>query len=472
MVLLVPTILSGGAGSRLWPVSREMHPTPFIQLADGTSLVQMAVERAGALPDVGEILTITNREFFFRTTDEYEAAGGAKVPLGFVLEPMGRDTAAAVASAALAVQKAHGDSGIVLILPADHLIQNLAAFNVAVKRAVELAEEGKLVTFGIQPTHAETAFGYIEADGEAVKRFVEKPDLATAESYLRAGNFHWNSGMFCFSAGKMIAEMETHCPEILDATRKALDAAKTISEDGLTAHELTAEAFEAVPKNSIDYAVMEKAEGVAVVPCNIGWSDIGSWNAMSDLAPADDDGNRIEGDVMIEGATNTYVRAEGRLIGVVGVKDLLVIDSADALLVASREYAQDVKAIFKRLKEADHEAQHIHLTAFRPWGSYTILDEGEGYKVKRIEVKPGAKLSLQSHNHRSEHWTVVQGVATVVNGDEEITLNVNESVYIPCGSKHRMANPGTKTMALIEVQSGDYLGEDDIVRYEDVYGRQ
>ena len=471
---LIPTILCGGAGSRLWPVSRELHPKPFIRLADGQSLLQKAWLRGAALPDVLEILTVTNRELFFKTEDEYrEVAGGAHHDLAnsFILEPFGRNTAPAIAAAALHVAATHGFDALMLVLAADHLIADQTAFAAAVAQAVQLAREGKLVTFGIEPEAPETGYGYIEADGNRVLRFVEKPDLDKAREYLASGRYLWNSGMFCFSAGAMLSEMEQHCPAILNATRSCMELSKKASGKGFTQIELDAATFDLVPDDSIDYAIMETSRNVAVVPCSIGWSDIGSWNAVGDLLEPDAEGNRIEGEVQLHNVSNCYIQSNQRIVGAVGVSNLIIVDTPDALLVAERSRAQDVKHIYASLKSQGHEAHKLHRTVHRPWGTYTVLEDSARFKIKRIEVKPGASLSLQMHHHRSEHWIVVSGMAKVVNGDHELFVSTNESTYIPAGHKHRLENPGVLDLVMIEVQSGEYLGEDDIVRFEDNYGR-
>lgn len=468
---LIPVILCGGAGSRLWPVSRELHPKPFIKLADGQSLLQKAFMRGAALPNVAEVITVTNRELLFLTQDHYRLVNTGKLACSFLLEPFGRNTAPAVAAAAIRAAAAHGDDAILLVLAADHLIANQAAFAEAVAQATELAAAGKIVTFGIRPDAPETGYGYIEAKGNEVIRFVEKPDLAHAKEYVASGNFLWNSGMFCFSAGNMIREMARVCPDILGALQLCMQKSIPVEGPGLFQLELDADTFVTAPDISIDYAVMEKTTQAAVVPCEIGWSDIGSWNALGDLTLADQNGNRIEGKAVLHDSHNCYIRSDERIVGAVGVNDLLIVDTPDAILIAHRDRAQDVKQIYAKLKTDGHEAHKIHRTVHRPWGTYSILEEGDGFKIKRIEVKPGASLSLQMHHHRSEHWIVVSGAATVVNGENELFLRSNESTYIPAGHKHRLVNPGLIDLVMIEVQSGAYLGEDDIVRFQDVYGR-
>ncbi|MFT0521187.1 mannose-1-phosphate guanylyltransferase/mannose-6-phosphate isomerase [Pseudomonas faucium] len=475
---LIPVILSGGVGSRLWPVSREAHPKPFMTLPDGQNLIQKTFLRAARLDGVVELLTVTNRELLFKTEDEYRAINSKGHAQGFILEPFGRNTAAAVAAAALQLQETHGPQAHMLVLAADHLIQNEQAFSEAVDKAMQLAAQGWLVTFGIKPQYPETGFGYIEADtrgvlegGLKVERFVEKPDLKTAESYVAAGNYFWNAGMFCFQVGTVIEEFKAHAPDVLEAVASTLAASRRSTSAGYSCLALEAESFAKVPDISIDYALMERSRKVATIPCDIGWSDIGSWNAVSELTPPDEQGNRFEGEVLAYGASNNYVSTEDRLAALVGVQDLLVVDTPDALLIAHKDHAQDVKHIVKRLKSEGHTAHMLHQTVHRPWGTYTTLEEGERFKIKRIVVKPKASLSLQMHHHRSEHWIVVSGMAVVVNDDQELMLNTNESTFIRAGHKHRLQNPGVIDLVLIEVQSGDYLGEDDIIRFEDNYGR-
>jgi mannose-1-phosphate guanylyltransferase/mannose-6-phosphate isomerase len=471
---LIPTILCGGAGSRLWPVSRELHPKPFIRLADGQSLLQKAWLRGAVLPYVAEVLTVTNRELFFKTEDEYREIAGAtfkNLPNSFILEPFGRNTAPAIAAAALHVAAKHGDDALMLVLAADHLVADQDAFAAAVAQATLIAQQGKLVTFGIHPDAPETGYGYIETEGSAVRRFVEKPNLEKAQEYLATGRYLWNSGMFCFAAGTILSEMEQHCPAILAAARNCMDRSIKANGEGFSQVELTPDTFNLVPDDSIDYAVMEKSHNVAVVPCSIGWSDIGSWNAIGDLTKPDDKGNRIEGEVQLHDVDNCYIQSNERIVGAVGISNLIIVDTPDALLVADRSRAQDVKHIYASLKLQNHQAHKLHNTVHRPWGTYTVLEEASNFKIKRIEVKPGASLSLQMHHHRSEHWIVVSGMAKVINGNNELLISTNESTYIPAGHKHRLENPGVLDLVMIEVQSGEYLGEDDIVRFEDNYGR-
>ena len=468
---LIPVILCGGVGARLWPVSRESHPKPFIRLSDGQSLLQKTFLRAAKLPGVKELLVATNRDLFFKTEDEFREVNYTQLPTSFILEPFGRNTAAAIAAAALQIAELHGDDALMLVLPADHLISDQDAFSDAVIAAAALAHQGKLVTFGIQPESPETGYGYIEADGQDVLNFVEKPSLEKAQEYLDSGRFLWNSGMFCFTAGMLIQEMHHHAPDIIRATKTCLEQSRLATGNGFRQLELDSPSFSLVPDNSIDYAVIEKSSDVAVVPCRIGWSDIGSWNALGDLATPNEEGNRIDGEALLCDVTNCYIRSTDRLVGAVGIDNLLIIDTPDALLVADKSRAQDVKRIYAQLKAQGHEAHKLHRTVHRPWGTYTVLEESARFKIKRIEVKPGASLSLQMHHHRSEHWIVVSGMAKVVNGEREMFVRTNESTYIPAGHKHRLENPGVCELVMIEVQSGEYMGEDDIVRFEDVYGR-
>jgi mannose-1-phosphate guanylyltransferase len=475
---LIPVILSGGVGSRLWPVSREAHPKPFMTLPDGQNLIQKTFLRASALEGVSQVLTVTNRDLLFKTEDEYRVVNTGGLAQGFILEPFGRNTAAAVAMAALQIKELHGTAAHMLVLAADHLIQDEKAFAAAVNTAMQLSEKGWLVTFGIQPQYPETGFGYIEAGnstgsdgGLEVARFVEKPDLKTAQAYVAAGNYFWNSGMFCFQVGTVLEAFAKHAPDVLEATATSIASSRLTQGAGYHCLAVDADSFAKVPDISIDYALMERSNKVATVPCDIGWSDIGSWNAVSELTAQDNDGNRFEGEVLSHGSRNNYVNSEERLTALVGVEDLLVIDTADALMIAHKNHAQDVKHIVTQLKKSGHTLHQLHQTVHRPWGTYTTLENGERFKIKRIVVKPKASLSLQMHHHRSEHWIVVSGMAVVVNDDQELMLNTNESTFIRAGHRHRLSNPGVIDLVLIEVQSGDYLGEDDIVRFEDVYGR-
>lgn len=388
----MPVIISGGAGSRLWPLSREACPKPFVEMPDGSTLIGATYSRAVRLDGVERIVTVTNRDFLFLTGDAYRAAGASAVDNTFLLEPVGRDTAAAVALATLHVARSHGGETVLLVLPSDHLIRDEDAFAAAVKRAVELAEEGSIVTFGIRPDRPETGFGYIEVEGEKAVRFVEKPDAETAVAYLAGGRHRWNSGMFCFRADTMIAAMERHCPEVLSGAMQALEAGLAGTSGPHETVEIAREPMMRTPAISIDYAVMEKAENVACVSVDCGWSDIGSWSAAVDLVAPDENGNRVLGEVVADEATNCFVDARSRLVALVGVSDLLVVDTPDALLIADRAKAQNVRRVYNRLKEENHEAVRFHRTAHRPWGTYTVLEEGDRFKIKRIEVKPGGSV--------------------------------------------------------------------------------
>lgn len=476
--MIVPVILSGGAGTRLWPVSREGCPKPFLKLPDGQSLLQKTYQRAAQISPRGDILTVTNRDYYFQSRDEFHAAQLPDHRGHFLLEPSGRNTAPAIAVAALAVRALHGDDAIMLVMAADHLILDLPAFVQATRQAARAAAEGYLTTFGVRPSAPETGFGYIECgeslgldDTVRVRRFVEKPDLETARGYLASGQYLWNSGMFCFSAGALLKEMERHAPEILCQARACLDASPGVENGQWLMQELDAESFTALPDISIDYALMERSEQVAVVPASFDWSDIGSWSAMRELVEPDEQQNRVSGEAILVDTRNTYVHSEGRMVATVGIEDLIVVDTEDAVLVVHPDRVQDVKKVVQQLKCADHQAYKLHRTVSRPWGSYTVLEEGPNFKIKRLVVRPGGSLSLQMHHHRSEHWVVVRGMARVVNGERDIYVNVNESTYIPAGHRHRLENPGLLELVMIEVQSGEYLGEDDIVRFDDQYGR-
>jgi mannose-1-phosphate guanylyltransferase len=475
--MLIPVILSGGAGTRLWPVSREGYPKPFMKLADGESLLQKTYIRAAGVAEGAEILTVTNRDYYFMSKDEFEQAGLSKTHSSvYLLEPMGRNTAPAVALAALHVAERYGADALMLVLAADHLIQDPIGFGQAVQQAASLARDNQLVTFGIVPTAPDTGFGYIEAGesigpGQRVRRFVEKPNKEKAQEYLDAGNFLWNSGMFCFKAGTILDAMAAHAPAVDQASRECWVTLRDNRLEGSGILEIPTESFGQVPNISIDYAVMEHAENVAVIPARFGWSDIGSWTALSELVPPDQDNNRSAAHTVFVDSTNTFVQSEDRLVAAVGVDNLLIIDTPDALLVARSDKAQEVKQVVARLKTQDHDAYKLHRTVSRPWGTYTVLEVGAGFKIKRIEVRPRRALSLQMHHHRSEHWVVVSGIAKVTVGDEDVFVRANESTFIPAGRAHRLENPGMLDLVMIEVQSGEYLGEDDIVRFDDRYGR-
>jgi mannose-1-phosphate guanylyltransferase len=475
---VTPVILSGGIGARLWPVSRESFPKPFMPMADGESLLQKTYRRAAGVAAGGRVLTVTHRDYYFMSRDEWErAAPSASVKAHYLLEPMSRNTSAAVALAALQVMADAGPEALMLVLAADHLIRDQEGFERSVQSAARLAAEGHLVTFGVQPAVPETGYGYIQAggplaEGHEVLRFVEKPSLESAEEYLRSGDFLWNAGMFCFRAETLLQELERHAPDIHVPVLACWDAVCR-GKDSHPPGFLTFPAgdFSAIPDRSIDYAVMEHSDRVAVVKADFDWSDVGSWSAVGDLLPADESNNRCDGTALFVDTRNTFVKTDGRLVAALGLDDLLIIDTPDALLVAPQNRAQDVKAVVSRLKAQNHPSCCARRTGIRPWGTFTILEEQSGYKIKRIEVWPGRTLSLQMHHHRSEHWVVVSGMARVVNGESDIFVRPNESTYIPAGCVHRLSNPGRINLVLIEVQSGEYLEEADIVRLEDDYGR-
>src|SRR5437899_8106784 len=481
---LVSVIVSGGAGTRLWPLSREMAPKAFLRLRDGETLVGKTAIRALSLPGVAELLTVTNRELYFHTKDLYAELGDRSPRVAsYVLEPFGRNTAPAIALAAMAVEARHGGEAVMLILPADHLIADQDAFAAAVARAAALAGERMLVTFGITPTRPETGFGYLEC-GDALdhsgaapaafraRRFVEKPDAATARSHVAAGNFVWNSGMFCFTASAILGAMERHAGSLLGAVQRCADALRSGDASMM---EIDPDLFASVPDISIDYAVMEpaaEAGEVAVVRGTFDWTDVGSWQAVAELAPPDAHGNRGQGERISIATANTFVHADHRVVATVGVENLAIVDTPDALLVAHRDALQRVREVVAELKARGNDAYREPRTVTRPWGAYTVLHDGPGFKLKRIEIKPGAALSLQLHHKRSEHWVVVAGTATVTRGDEVFAVASQGSTYIPVETKHRLENAGGSPLVIIEVQCGDYLGEDDIVRFEDRYGRK
>ena len=472
--VLIPVILSGGAGTRLWPVSRRAHPKPFMELVDGETLAEKTLLRAKAVAGNAPVITVTSRDYYFYTRDLYAGIKNHTANERFLLEPMGRNTAPAIALAAMCVRDNVDENASLLVMPADHLIADLRNFEASVREAAQLSNQGFLVTFGIHPTHAETGYGYIRqgdvltmSGGYRVAEFVEKPDEATAIKYLESGEYHWNSGMFCFQAGTFLESLRRYAPDVYTAATRVWEA----TDKSQAPIEFPAELFSQCPSISVDYAVMERAENTAVVASDFGWSDIGSWKAISELYASDESGNRIKGKAVMVGSTNCFVQSGKRVVAAVGVKDLVIVDTGDAVLVADRDHVQDVKEVVTQLSKLKHEAVNFHKTVHRPWGSYTILEDAADCKVKRLVVKPGQVLSLQLHHRRVEHWTVVQGTAKVRLGDEEFLLEANQSMFIPIETLHRLENPGESDIHLVEVQTGDYFGEDDIERLEDIYGR-
>ena len=481
-MLIQPVVLSGGSGTRLWPLSREKYPKQLLPLIGEDSLLQATVRRVDGIAglEVAAPLVVCNEEYRFVIAEQLRVMGK---PGTVVLEPLGRNTAPALTLAAQAAIK-NGADPVLLVMPADHVIVNTQAFQAVVRQGAALAEAGAVVTFGITPDAPETGYGYIQsgdafgADGaKRIARFVEKPDLATAQAYLDEGTYSWNSGLFMMRASVWLAALEVCRPDIAAACQTAWAQGR---EDGEFVR-VGKEAFSQCPSDSIDYAVMERiavghAQAVAlpvgvVIPLSAGWSDVGAWEALWNVLPKDAEGNVAQGDVLMQDSRNTLALSEGRLIACVGVDDLIVVETADAILVAHKNKTQDVKKIVDRLKQAGRSEGQTHRKVFRPWGWYDSVDSGERFQVKRIVVKPGAALSLQMHHHRAEHWIVVSGTAKVTVGDKTLLLSENESTYIPLGTTHRLENPGKLALEMIEVQSGSYLGEDDIVRFEDVYGR-
>ncbi|AWH24145.1 mannose-1-phosphate guanylyltransferase/mannose-6-phosphate isomerase [Stenotrophomonas sp. YAU14D1_LEIMI4_1] len=466
MSIVQPVILSGGSGTRLWPLSREAYPKQFLPLAGDSTMLQATWQRVAPIASRGP-LVIANEEHRFVAAEQLQQVGAE--PAAIILEPMGRNTAPAIAVAALEATR-DGDDALLLVLPSDHVITDEAAFRSAVQAAAGAAEAGKLVTFGIVPTGPETGYGYIKAaDGQgvrAVERFVEKPDLETASGYVASGQYYWNSGMFLFKASRYLQELERFQPQMLAGSRSAWQQARRDADFT----RLDKDAFAAVPSDSIDYAVMEKTADAVVVPLDAGWNDVGSWTALRDVSQQDGDGNAHQGDVIAIDCRNTYAYGQ-RLVAMVGLDDVIVVETDDAVLVGKADRMQEVKTVVAQLKADGRSEATWHRKVYRPWGAYDSIDNGERFQVKRITVKPGGTLSLQMHHHRAEHWIVVSGTAEVTRGDEVILLSENQSTYIPLGVTHRLRNPGKLPLELIEVQSGSYLGEDDIVRFEDTYGR-
>ncbi|WP_413664291.1 mannose-1-phosphate guanylyltransferase/mannose-6-phosphate isomerase [Microbulbifer sp. CNSA002] len=467
---MIPVILCGGTGSRLWPLSREAYPKQFLPLIGGETMLQATVRRLEGIEPLQAPILVCNEEHRFAAAEQLQEIGhGAQ---SILLEPCARNTAPAIALAALAALESGADP-LLLVLPADHAVSDEVNFQESVESARALAEQGHLVTFGIVPTRAETGYGYIRRGDKLaetawkVAEFVEKPDTETAEAYLASGDYSWNSGMFLFRASRYLEELERYRADILTACRSAY---KSAARD-LDFTRVDREAFAACADESVDYAVMEPTESAAVVPMDAGWSDVGSWQGLWELAKRDANDNLLQGDVLLEDSQRCLVRGESRLVSLLGVSDLVVVDTDDALLIADRQRVQEVKKLVSNLKSTGRSEAQRHRKVYRPWGYYDSIDAGPRFQVKRIVVKPGQQLSLQMHHHRAEHWVVVQGTAKVTRGEEEVLITENQSTYIPLGVVHRLENPGTIPLELIEVQSGSYLGEDDIVRLDDEYGR-
>jgi len=468
-----PVILCGGSGTRLWPMSRGGYPKQYLKLTSDKTLLQQTVLRLNGIADVTAPIVVTNNEQRFLVAEQLREVGTA--PSSIVLEPVGRNTAPAIAVAALLALRSSPDA-LLLVLPSDHVILNEAAFARITESAADVAKDDYLVTFGINPTEPHTGYGYIRrglnigasTDAFEVKAFVEKPDADTATGFLKEGGYYWNSGMFMLKASTYMDELRRYEPEIARQAALSLELAKR--DDDFV--RLDAGAFRDCPSVSVDYAVMEKTDRASVIAAaDLGWNDIGSWTALAEIAESDDAGNTLLGDVLVENVTNSYIRAEHRMVAAIGIDNIVIVETADAILVTHRDSTQDVKKIVERLKASGRTESVTHRRVVRPWGSYEGIDQGSRFQVKRIEVNPGAQLSLQMHHHRAEHWIVVKGTALVTNGDQQIMLSENQSTYIPLGVTHRLLNPGKIPLELIEVQSGAYLGEDDIVRFEDTYGR-
>lgn len=468
-IMLTPVVMAGGSGTRLWPLSRRMLPKQFLPLAGEHSMLQETLQRLDGLARRAAIV-VCNEEHRFLVAEQLQQIQEQQGSI--ILEPMGRNTAPAIAVAALQALKQDEDP-LLLVLAADHTITDHPAFHAAIEQATQLAQSGLLVTFGIVPQAPETGYGYIRRGegigaGFRVEQFVEKPDLETAQHYLASGQYYWNSGMFLFRARRYLAELQRFCPDILTSCQRAID----LGQEDLDFFRLHKESFATSPSDSIDYAVMEQTESGVVVPLDAGWNDVGSWSALWEINAKDQHNNVIYGDVMTYETHNSLVYSESRLVTTVGVDHLVVIETKDAVLVADRGQAQNVKAIVASLRDQKRSEEQYHRVVYRPWGHFDSIEEGDRFKVKRITVKPGAKLSVQMHHHRAEHWVVVTGTAKVTQGDTTTLLTENESTYIPVGQTHALENPGVIPLELIEVQTGSYLGEDDIVRFDDLYGRK
>jgi len=467
---IIPVVLSGGSGTRLWPMSRKEFPKQYLPLVGDNTMLQETILRLSGLDNLGDPIIVCNTDHRFLVAEQCLQIG-IKNPI-ILLEPVGRNTAPAIAAAALQLLKFLDDT-VMLVLSADHVIQNIDLFHDSIKIASSQALEGKLATFGIVPRDANIGYGYIKSSknnidgGYKVEEFVEKPDLETAQAFLEQGNYLWNSGMFMFKADVLIDELTTHSPDIVKLVSDAVNNAK----QDLDFIRLDKNAFESSPSDSIDYALMEKSDNAVVVPLDAGWSDIGSWSALYDIDAKDSSGNVLKGDIIVKDTTNTYIHATHHMITTVGIDNLIVIDTPDATFIATQNKAHEVQSIIETLQKKGRDEVHSNRKVYRPWGWYDSIDTGERFQVKRLHVKPGAKLSLQMHHKRAEHWVVVNGTATVTNGQQTFNLNKGESTYIPLGVIHALENQTRKPLEIIEVQSGTYLGEDDIVRFDDIYGR-
>lgn len=464
---MIPVILSGGSGTRLWPLSRGQYPKQFLPLVSDKTMIQETMLRLNGVAGLQPPIAVCNEDHRFMMAEQMWEIGIK--PAAIILEPIGKNTAPAVAIAALSAQP----DDVLLILPADHVIDDSASFHTAVKAADILAKQGQLVTFGIVPVAPETGYGYIKKSPEKVDEafkvdsFVEKPDLEKATEYLASGNYYWNSGMFAFTASRFLEELNKFNPEMLAVCKKALASA----QKDLDFTRLSLETFSECPSDSIDYAVMEKTDQAVVIPLDAGWNDVGSWSALWDVTRKDSQGNAVYGDILTIDTQNSYLYSKNKLVAAIGVQDLIIVETDDALLVAAKDKVQEVKEIVDQLKKNQRSEAHVHRKVYRPWGHYDSVDQGERHQTKRIVVKPKAKLSLQKHHHRAEHWVVVKGTALVTKGEQTVLLAENESIYIPIGTTHCLENPGVIPLEMVEVQSGSYLGEDDIVRFEDQYGR-
>lgn len=470
--MITPVVLSGGSGTRLWPLSRKSHPKQLLPLLNQTSLLQDTINRLDGLSDIDHAVVICNEEYRFMVAEQVHATRIDASAI--ILEPVGRNTAPAIALAAFNALQTN-EEAVLLVLPADHDIKKVDAFHQAINVGLQQARQDHFVTFGIVPDAPETGFGYIKAastvavnEVSAIEKFVEKPDVQTAEQYLQEGGYYWNSGMFMFKASQYLQALKEFSPEIYSASKTAMDTANR----DMDFVRVGVEAFKSCPSDSIDYAVMEKVSNAVVIPVDIGWSDVGSWSALHEIGEQDENNNIIIGDTRCVSTSNSYVRAETKLVTTLGIEDIIIVDTEDALLVANKNSVQDIKQIVESLTADNRDEVVLHKRVCRPWGCYQGIDQAERFQVKRITVNPGAILSLQLHHHRAEHWVIVSGTAKVTKGEDEFILSENESIYIPLGTKHRLENIGQIPLELIEVQTGSYLGEDDIVRFEDVYGRE